>query len=110
MSPPERASRELVALALATRPDWDHDAVLSAIARAQYAHMPWPHVLLSLTRLMCDADSTPAELAHDAPRPWEMRRPPQSAEIAHRGAALARAACITRTDTTDTNPEGGQPQ
>lgn len=107
MSTPVRASRELVALAMATRPDWSHDAVLQAIARAQYAAMPWPHVLLGLTRLMCDPGATPDELAHDAPRPWQARRLPQPAETAHRGAARARAASTSTTDITDTQPEGG---
>jgi hypothetical protein len=89
-----RAAAELETLAAAVRPDWDRDAVSSAITAATVSGMPWPRILAETVRLMCRDDSTPRELLDLAA---DVRRAYSHDPEAYRtGLAAARAAIGVR--------------
>lgn len=104
MSAPLPASAELIALAATARPDWPDGSVREALARAHASGMAWGQVLVEMGRLLADPDGTPSELAHAAPQSWRQRPEPHGAEIAHRGAAAARAALRQPTDQEGPTP------
>lgn len=97
--PPRPASTELLALAAATRPDWDPHALREALAQARNCGMTWPLVLVAAAQLLADPDSQPHDLIPAAPEPWRHRRPGPGPETYARGSAAARAA-MHRDDTT----------
>ncbi|MEV7422832.1 hypothetical protein [Streptomyces sp. NPDC091212] len=97
---PLPATPELLALAAKARPDWQHGALRDALAHAHYQGMTWGQTLTAVARLLADPEAEPADLV-PAREPWRHRRPAQGPETAHRGAAAARAALHTDTDTTD---------
>jgi len=101
VSAPQPATRELLGLLAAMRPDWEYCDVREALAAAHAAARPWPQVAVEIVRLAADPDAGPHDLTLNAPDAWRQRRQPQPADTAHRGAALARAA-VHRTHP----PEG----
>lgn len=62
---PQPASRELIALAEATRPDWNTADVEAIVAHARIVGFTWPQVLAGLSRLMADPKAFPGELVPD---------------------------------------------
>ncbi|WP_157251094.1 hypothetical protein [Nonomuraea typhae] len=84
-----RASAELVALALAVRPDWDEADIRAALAGAHAVGQTWEQALVGLARLMVDGRAVPRELVPNARDPLALRRIPEP-DVAHRGAELAR--------------------
>jgi hypothetical protein len=64
------APDELVALARAVRPHWDHDVLASAILAAKVAGWTWARTLTETVRLMCDADGSPFDLKAAAAHPF----------------------------------------
>ena len=60
-----RATAELIALAIAVRPDWPEHQVSGAIAAAVSDGMTWEQVLLALPRLMVDPASHPREMVRE---------------------------------------------
>jgi uncharacterized membrane protein len=82
------AARELVALAAAMRPEWDHDALSSAFVAAKNAGWTWTRTFTETARLLTDPDGSPWDLKRAAASPMRRERPqPGTSE---RGAALAR--------------------
>lgn len=56
------APRELLALALAARPDWDRDRTWSALLAARAAGWSFARTLREVTRLLLIEDSRPDDL------------------------------------------------
>jgi hypothetical protein len=102
---PQPASTELAALARAARPDWEQDAVWAALSRAHHTGLTWGQIYSAFGRMLADPEASPDELAHQAPKPWLVKRPPQPADTAHRGAALARGAAHHQVP-----PQGDEPR
>ena len=94
------APAELLALARAMRPDWDHDALAAAILAAKTAGWTWDHVLAETVRLMRDPAASPSDLRAAAavlpPRPGTGRTPAWKTR-----AAEARERLLTRNDPQD---------
>ncbi|MBA2894451.1 hypothetical protein [Nonomuraea soli] len=84
-----RATAELVVLAAAVRPDWAEADVRAALAHAASVGMTWEQALVGMGRLMVDGHAHPRELVPDARDPLHPARP-AAADVAHRGAQLAR--------------------
>lgn len=89
------AWRELEALAVAMRPDWerpvwDVDGVRAALLAAHTAGWPFERAAVVLWRVIFDPDGTPAELRNTvrAERP----QPRTGPEVGARGKAAALAA------------------
>jgi hypothetical protein len=59
---PRPAGPELRALAATTRPDWDTEAVVGAMADAHMSGMSWAEVLKRMGALMADPDAAPRDL------------------------------------------------
>jgi len=58
----ERATAELAELAAAVRPDWDRNAVSSALTVASVSGMPWARMLTEMARLMTQEAGSPRDL------------------------------------------------
>lgn len=56
------APRELLALACASREDWNRDETWSAILAAKHAGWPFARIVREITRLLLIDDSGPREL------------------------------------------------
>jgi hypothetical protein len=82
------APDELVALARAVRPAWDHDVLAAAILAARQAGWTWDRTLAETVRLMRDPDSSPWDLKRAAADVFKHTVPPPG--TAERGAAKAR--------------------
>lgn len=82
------APDELLALARAVRPAWDHDVLAAAILAARTAGWTWDRVLAETVRLMRDPDGSPWDLKRAAADPFRHAVVPPGTE--KRGAALAR--------------------
>lgn len=87
---PRSAFPELVALAVAWRPDWREPAVAGAIRQAADKGMTRDHILVAVARLLADPDAAPRDLLPSATDPTVRRHP--DPDIARRGAAAAREA------------------
>jgi hypothetical protein len=85
----QAAPDELVALARACRPAWDHDVLAAAILAAKSAGWTWDRTLAETVRLMRDPDGSPWDLRRAAADPFHRAVPPPGTE--KRGAAKARA-------------------
>ena len=90
------APGELVALAKAVRPAWDHDVLAAAILAAKFAGWTWARTLTETTRLMNDPDGSPWDLKQACADPFHRATvPPGTTE---RGAAKARDLLARRQD------------
>lgn len=94
------ATPELIALAVAVRPDWAPADVQAALANAHAVGQRWPQALVGLVRLVVDPDARPAELV---PRPLDPQRPgPRVVGDPERHAdalAAAKRACADGSAT-----------
>lgn len=97
---PRPASAELLALAAATRPDWDPHALREALAQARTQGITWGRALVVAAQLMADPRATPSDLLASVPQPWRRRHVPPP-ELAHRGAAAVRAALHNPKSTSN---------
>ncbi len=82
------APGELVALAAAMRPHWDHDVLAAALLAARQAGWSWDRTLAETIRLMRREDGSPWDLKRAAASPLH-REHPQPGTAEH-GAARAR--------------------
>lgn len=90
-SPPSAihaAPGELLALARAVRPAWDHDVLAAALTAAKQAGWTWDRTLAETARLMRDPDGSPWDLKRAAADPFHRAAVPPGTE--KRGARLAR--------------------
>lgn len=69
------AMPQLVELATAMRTDWDADDLSGAIAAAHAAGWDWPHVFLTVARLLVDEDASPRDLSTAVRSPFARQRP-----------------------------------
>jgi hypothetical protein len=83
------APDELLALAKAMRPDWDHDVLAAAILAAKSAGWSWVRTFSVTVKLMAGEDASPWDLKHAAANPLERASVPDPGAAKH-GAALAR--------------------
>lgn len=88
MTEPRRASDELVALAVASRPDWSPHGVRAAIADATTIGWEWPKILTGMARLIIQPDKLPGHLVDDR---HTARGEPLPEERVHALAEQARA-------------------
>jgi len=89
------AARELVALAAAMRPEWDHDVLSSAFVAAKNAGWTWTRTFSTTARLLTDENASPWDLKRAAASPFRREEPEPGAT--RRGAALARELLEART-------------
>jgi len=82
------APDELLALARAVRPAWDHDILAAALLAAKNAGWTWDRTLAETVRLMRHPSGSPWDLKRAAASPLARDLPPPGTE--KRGAALAR--------------------
>jgi hypothetical protein len=82
------APDELLALARAVRPAWDHDILAAAILAAKNSGWTWDRTLAETVRLMRDPDGSPWDLKRAAADPFDRATVPPGTE--KRGAAMAR--------------------
>ena len=90
------APAELLALARAMRPDWDHDVLAAALLAAKSAGWTWDRTLAEAVRLMRKEVGSPQELRHAAGRPARAGDPPAADGTAW--AAKAREMLAHRDD------------
>ena len=84
----EAAPIQLVALAVAMRPEWDHDVLSHAIVAAKNAGWTWTRTFTETARLLTDPHGSPWDLKHAAASPTHREHVEPGAH--QRGAALAR--------------------
>jgi hypothetical protein len=84
----QAAPDELLALARAVRPAWDHDTLAAAILAAKNSGWTWDRTLAETVRLMRDPDGSPWDLRRAAADPFSRSVVPPGTE--KRGAAMAR--------------------
>ena len=82
------APDELLALAAAVRPAWDHDILAAALLAARQAGWTWDRTLAETVRLLRDPDGSPWDLKRAAADPFERATVPPGTE--KRGAEWAR--------------------
>ena len=82
------APDELLALARAVRPAWDHGVLVVAVLAAKTAGWTWDRTLAETVRLMRDPDGSPWDLKRAAADPFARAVVPPGTE--KRGAAKAR--------------------
>lgn len=104
---------ELVALAVAVRPDWTADDVQAALVDARTCGWSWAHAFVAMARLIVDPDAKPGELVppHPDPQRAPLHRPgsaesaaellAEARELCDRASAKLRAAEQTKTITGD---------
>ena len=92
------APDELLALARAVRPAWDHDILAAALLAARQARWTWSRTLAETVRLMNDPDGSPWDLKRAAADPFERATVPPGTE--KRGAAMARELLEHRNEAT----------
>lgn len=88
------APRELLALAVAVRPDWDPDDTWNALLAARAAGWDFPGTLRETIRLLLQDDSEPHDLRYAAKAP-AVREPPGSLPAALRAQVLDRCGQVT---------------
>lgn len=81
--------RELHALAVAARPDWDRDKTRNALIAARAAGWPFPRVMREVVRLLLIDDSGPDDLRFAAGETRAGR--PGTLNASARAEALAAA-------------------
>lgn len=84
----QAAPDELLALARAVRPAWDHDILASALLAAKNSGWRWDRTLAETVRLMRDPAASPWDLKRATADPFTHAVPPPGTE--KRGAQLAR--------------------
>jgi hypothetical protein len=84
----QAAPDELLALARAVRPAWDHDILAAAVLAARQSGWTWDRTLAETVRLIRDPDGSPWDLKRATADPFEHAVPPPGTE--KRGAQLAR--------------------
>ena len=84
----EAAPDQLIDLARAMRPEWDHDVLAAAIVAAKNAGWTWTRTFTETTRLLTDPHGSPWDLKHAAASPTRREHVEPGAH--ERGAALAR--------------------
>lgn len=84
------AMAELVALAVAVRPDWDGERLRDALVACHQAGWPWARTMRMTVELLCEEESSPRDLTAAARNPLRRQAPEPGAY--ERGAAAARAA------------------
>jgi hypothetical protein len=84
----QAAPGELLALARAMRPAWDHDVLAAAILAAKNAGWSWDRTLGETVRLLRDPHGSPWDLRRAAADLFHHTTPPPGTEA--RGAARAR--------------------
>jgi hypothetical protein len=84
----QAAPDELLALAVAMRPAWDHDILAAALLAARQAGWTWDRTLAETVRLMRTPDGSPWDLKQAAANPFHRSVPPPYS--AQHGAARAR--------------------
>lgn len=104
------AFHELLALACASRPDWDFDETRDAMMAAKHAGWEWDAVFREVIRLIVAEDETPVTLRYSARRPMRPRGV-TGPQVNARGRELARELYDTRPAATQeagatTNQEG----
>lgn len=82
------APDELLALARAVRPAWDHSILAAALLAAKNSGWTWERTLAETVRLMRDPDGSPWDLKRATADPFTHTVPPPGTE--KRGAQLAR--------------------
>lgn len=82
------APDELLALARAVRPAWDHDVLAAAFTATEQAGWIWDRLLSETIRLMRDPKGSPWDLKRAAADPFYRSSVPPGTE--KRGAAKAR--------------------
>ena len=87
-NPIQPAARELVTLARAMRPEWDHDVLSSALLAAKNAGWTWTRTFTETARLLTDPGGSPWDLKPAAASPMTREHVEPGAH--ERGAALAR--------------------
>jgi hypothetical protein len=98
------APRELLELAVATRPDWDRDDAWSALLAARAAGWPWTRTVHETVQLMLMPDGEPAGLRHAA-RPPMARTDPGTLAADLKAKALAACERASETWKTQTRSE-----
>jgi hypothetical protein len=88
------APDELLALARAVRPAWDHDVLAAAVLAARNAGWTWDRTLAETVRLMRAPDGSPWDLKRATADPFHRAAPPPGTE--KRGAAKARELLARR--------------
>ncbi|MEV4059703.1 hypothetical protein [Nonomuraea dietziae] len=91
VAPIERATDELVALALAVRPDWREADVRADLANASMIGLTWPQQLVGLARLMADPCAVSRELIPPHQRQEPTPDPDVVIDRTARGVEAARA-------------------
>ena len=84
----EAAPDQLVNLARAMRPEWDHDVLSHAIVAAKNAGWTWTRTFTEVSRLLTNPNASPWDLKHAAASPMTREHVEPGAH--QRGAALAR--------------------
>lgn len=90
------APGELLALARAVRPAWDHDVLAAALLAAKNSGWTWDRTLAETVRLMRRPGGSPWDLKRAAASPLERDYPPPGTEKA--GADRARHLLEHRHD------------
>ena len=94
----EAAPKQLVDLARAMRPEWDHDVLSSAIVAAKNAGWTWTRTFAETARLLTDEHASPWDLKHACASPMARELPAAGTE--KRGAALARQLLDAKLSTS----------
>ena len=91
----QAAPDELLALARAMRPLWDHDVLAAAILAAKSAGWSWVRTFSTAAKLMADEHASPWDLKRAAASPTKRGDMPAPG-TEKRGAALARELLVHR--------------
>ena len=89
-APIQRAGEQLIALALAVRPDWHETHVRADLAHATTIGLTWAQQLIGLTRLMADPAAQPRDLIPHHQRRTEPADPDRARTVTARGAQAVR--------------------
>lgn len=106
------ASRELIAFAVAARPDWDEARTENALLAMRAAGWPWERAVMRIARAVTDPGQDPRDIVHDA-RP-AMAAARKGGLLAEAKAALfeqaaAHAEQVRARDRGKAPPAGGGP-
>jgi hypothetical protein len=97
------AMPELIALAEASRPDWDADELRGALVGAAERGWPWPRALVATATLLADPDGMPRDLRARTSDPLHPAAP-EPGDPQARAAIIAeahRVAEAIRADRAD---------
>ena len=104
------ALAELIALAVAVRPDWTPPEVQGAVMDAKMSGLTWPQALVGIVRLAVDPDARPAELVPlkldpQRPGPQPVSDPSRHADV----LAEARIDCANAAAKLKADENGRLP-